>query len=111
MSLEDERSAIQGQIHYLGAEVGRHDTALEQIEARMEAVKNELLHAIDKASHGTLTEEERTWVKLTIQKEAQNIKLRQAVIEKTLSGLMWAVIVAIGAFIASELSNHGIWRP
>ena len=106
MSLEDERSAIQGQLHYLGAEVGRHDTALEQIEARMEAVKNELLHAIEKASHGTLTEEERTWVKLTIQKEAQSIKIRQAVIEKTLTGLVWLALVGIGIAVLDYVKDH-----
>jgi hypothetical protein len=106
MSLEDERAAIQGQLHYLGAEVGRHDTALEQIEERMEAVKNELLHAIEKAYSGTLSEDERMWVKLTIKREGQRIEVRQAVIEKTLSGLVWLAIIGIGIAVLDYVKDH-----
>lgn len=57
-----------------------------------------------------LTPEERQWVKLAIQSEAQSIKLRQAIIEKTLTGLVWAVIVGIGLVIGEYFKNHG-WKP
>lgn len=40
-----------------------------------------------------LADEEQQWVRLAIQKEAQSIKLRQAVIEKTISGLVWSAVI------------------
>lgn len=57
-----------------------------------------------------LTKEEQTWVRLAIQKEAQSIKLRQAVIEKTLSGLAWSALLGLGVMVSSYLSSHG-WKP
>lgn len=54
-----------------------------------------------------LTEEEQQWVRLAIQKEAQSIKLRQAVIEKTLAGLVWSAIVALGYVLIDFAKNHG----
>lgn len=54
-----------------------------------------------------LTEEEQQWVRLAIQKEAQSIKLRQAVIEKTLSGLVWSALLGLGYIIIDFLKNHG----
>lgn len=54
-----------------------------------------------------LTEEEQQWVRLAIQKEAQSIKLRQAVIEKTLAGLVWSAIVGAGVVFLDFLKNHG----
>lgn len=55
-----------------------------------------------------LTEEEQQWVRLAIQKEAQSIKLRQAVIEKTLAGLVWSGLVGLGYVIVDFLKNHGL---
>lgn len=52
---------------------------------------------------------EHEWVKLAIQKEAQTIALRRAIIEKTLGGLVWAAIVGFGIIILSYFENHG-WR-
>lgn len=46
-----------------------------------------------------LTQDERRWVRLAIQKEAQSIRLRQSIIEKTITSLIWSALVAFGAFI------------
>lgn len=54
-----------------------------------------------------LTEEEQQWVRLAIQKEAQSIKLRQAVIEKTLAGLVWSAVVGLGYVFLEFFKNHG----
>ena len=54
-----------------------------------------------------LTEEEQQWVRLAIQKEAQSIKLRQAVIEKTLAGLVWSGLAGLGYVVIDFLKNHG----
>lgn len=56
----------------------------------------------------SLTEEEISYVRLAIQKESQSIKLRQAVIEKTITGLVWMVVMGSGALVASWLNQHGM---
>lgn len=66
-----------------------------------------VVHAILETQN-PLTEEERQWVRLAIQREAQSIKLRQAVIEKTLGGLVWAALLGIGALLVSYLKSRGI---
>ena len=57
-----------------------------------------------------LTPEEHTWVKLAIQKEAQSIKLRQAIIEKTLAGLVWMLLVGLAIVLKEWATNHG-YKP
>jgi hypothetical protein len=54
-----------------------------------------------------LNEEEQRWVKMAIQKEAQSIELRQAIIEKTLAGLVWAGLVAFGYILLEWARAHG----
>ena len=54
-----------------------------------------------------LTDEEQQWVRLAIQKEAQSIRLRQAVIEKTLSGLAWSAVLGLGYVLIDFFKNHG----
>lgn len=54
-----------------------------------------------------LSDDEHTWVKLAIQKEAQAIALRKAVIEKTLAGLVWSGLVGLGYVFIDFLKNHG----
>lgn len=60
--------------------------------------------------HQCLSTDEQQWVKLAIVREAQSIKLRQAIIEKTLSGLAWAALLGLGVMIAEFAKNHG-WKP
>jgi hypothetical protein len=54
-----------------------------------------------------ISPEQLQWVNLAIQKEAQSIKLRQAVIEKTLGGLVWSIIVGAGYMLLSWATQHG----
>lgn len=54
-----------------------------------------------------LTEEEQQWVRMAIQREAQSINLRQAIIEKSLSSLIWSAIVGLGYLLLDYLRNHG----
>lgn len=44
-----------------------------------------------------LSEDEHRWVKLAIQAEADKIRFRKAVIEKTLAGLIWLAIIGVGS--------------
>lgn len=55
-----------------------------------------------------LTDEERQWVRLAIEAEARKIKFRDAVIEKTLSGLVWAGLVGFGYIFIDFLKSHGL---
>lgn len=54
-----------------------------------------------------LTDEELQWVKLAIAAEARKIKFRDAVIEKTITGLVWAAIVGVGYVFLDFARNHG----
>ena len=54
-----------------------------------------------------LSEEEQRWVKMAIQREAQSIELRKAIIEKTLIGLVWLVVLGFGALIVDFAKAHG----
>ena len=57
-----------------------------------------------------LSDDERRWVRMAIKKEAQSIALRQAIIEKSLTGLVWAAIVGIGAMFLQWATAHG-YKP
>ena len=59
------------------------------------------------ANAPVLSEEEQRWVRLAIQKEAQSIKFREAVIEKTFTGLVWLIILGIGVLIKDFAISHG----
>ena len=67
----------------------------------------EISNAIACAQKPQLTEEEVQYVKLAIKREAQSIELRQAIIEKTLTGLVWAAIVGLGYVLIDFAKNHG----
>ena len=55
-----------------------------------------------------LTDEELQWVRLAIEAESRKIKFRDAVIEKSLSGLVWSAIVGCGYVFLDFLKNHGL---
>lgn len=61
-----------------------------------------------------LNEEELHWVKLAIKREAQSIDFRKAVIEKTFTGVIWALLGALGTglwvLIKDYAALHG-WKP
>ena len=69
---------------------------------------SDISNAIKGAS--ALTDEEHRWVKMAIQKEAQSIELRKAIIEKTLTGLVWMVLLGIGSVFLSWATQHG-YKP
>ena len=84
------------------------------LERRIDATQDQLAGAIaagvTQAMDGRmLSDDERQWVRLAIQREAQSIKLRQAVIEKTLTGLIWAGLAGLGLIFAEWLRAHG-WK-
>ena len=56
----------------------------------------------------TLTEEEQQWVRMAIQREAQSIELRRAIIEKSLGSLVWSAIVGLGYLLLDYLKGRGV---
>lgn len=54
-----------------------------------------------------LSEDEQRWVRMAIQREAQSIELRKAIIEKSLTGLVWMGIVGVGSIFLSWATAHG----
>lgn len=68
----------------------------------------EIAIALGSARTNELTEEERQWVRLAIAAEARKIKFRDAVIEKTITGLVWAGVLGIGYIFVDFLKNHGM---
>lgn len=62
-----------------------------------------------RASDVSLTDDEQRWVRMAIHKQAQSIELRRSIIDKTLTGLVWATIVGFGAIIMSFMRDHG-WK-
>lgn len=88
---------------------------LSGMERRIDETQDQLAGTITRAVASAmdgrmLSDDERQWVRLAIQREAQSIKLRQAIIEKTLTGLIWAGLVGVGLIFTEWLRAHG-WKP
>ena len=67
--------------------------------------------AIAIRSHApVLSDDELRWVRLAIQREAQSVDLRKAIIEKTLAGLAWALVVGAFYILKEWASAHG-YKP
>jgi hypothetical protein len=60
-----------------------------------------------KADDHCLNKDEQQWVRLAIVRQEQSIKLRQAIIEKSLAGLVWSAIVGVGLVFLDFLKGHG----
>ena len=68
---------------------------------------SDLLIAL-KSSDTCLDREEQQWVKNAIKAQNDMERLRKAIIEKTLAGLIWAAILGLGYLIVDFLRNHGL---
>ena len=55
----------------------------------------------------SLTDDEQRWVRMAIEREAQSIALRKAIIEKTLTGLVWLLILGTISVFWEFLKDHG----
>lgn len=110
MGLEEERAQVYRLIGALD------DRITEQVAAR-EDLREDLLSAVQQifdSQKPQLSDEEHRWVQMAIKAEAKKAAFRQAVIEKTLTALVWALIVllASGAWhiLREWLINHG-YKP
>ena len=70
----------------------------------------ELVADIISAIHAAtppITEEETRWVRQAIQLQCERAKFRKAIIEKTLAGLIWAVLIGLGYIFVEWAALHG----
>ena len=68
---------------------------------------SDLLIAL-KSSDTCLDAEEQQWVRNAIKAQSDMERLRKAIIEKTLAGLIWAAILGLGYLIVDFFRNHGL---
>jgi len=74
----------------------------EELVALLKEVINESVE-----SH-PLSDEEVEWVRLAIQEQVRRAKFRQAVIDKTLIGLMSATLLWLGSKMVEVIMAH--WK-
>ncbi len=68
---------------------------------------SDLLVAL-KSSDTCLDREEQQWVRNAIKAQNDMERLRKAIIEKTLAGLIWAAILGVVYLFVDFLRNHGL---
>lgn len=73
-----------------------------------DSLVSDIVQAIQDSQPATLSEEELRWVRLAIQVEAQRLRLRQAIIEKTFTGLVWMALVAVGYVLLDYFQARGL---
>lgn len=76
-------------------------------DGQIEGLRDELMAALNARLP---TEEERQWVRMAMQAQAQSYRLRQAIIEKSLTALVLAAIGAVGVILYEYIQSHG-WKP
>lgn len=67
----------------------------------------DIAEAVRQHSNDSLSDDERRWVRLAIEKEVQSIAFRRAVINKTISSLIWSAFIGLGYLLLDFLKNHG----
>ncbi len=88
----------------------RRMTAVElSVDQRREVMRDTIREAVqDAMPRALLTDEQHRWVTMAIEKEAQSIKFRKAVIEKTLTALIWSALAGAAYILKQYLASIGI---
>ena len=107
VSNDDERSRVWRAIEMNGLRIDDISARIDDLQASMretitQAVKDSMPRAL-------LTDEEHRYVQLAIKRESQRIAFRQKVIDNTLTGLVWALVVGLGVMVKEYLVAHG-WK-
>lgn len=82
------------------AEERRLDRTIDQLP---ELVKHAVLEALKERPQ--MTEEGHEYLKIATKAAAQRVKLRAAIIEKSLSGLVWLAMTALGYAVWQTFVN------
>ena len=78
----------------------------EMIELIQATIKETIIQV---AIEHPLTPEEITWVRLAIKAEGKRDAFRQAVIDKTLTGLIVTMLGALGVYLLQYFNTHWDW--
>lgn len=106
MSAQEEHNfwsamgTMQDRIHNLETTVG------ERAEVMVDTIKAAVQEAMPKA---LLTDKQLQWVEMAIEREAQSIAFRRAVIEKSLLVVIGIIAVGAAALLKDAFMTH-IWR-
>ena len=77
-------------------------------QTRLELV-NLVKQAVNEAvEQHPLSPEEVHWVRMAIEAQAERAELRKAIINKSLAGLFWIAIVAVGSWFTDFFLSH--WK-
>ncbi len=108
MGIEDERASVWRAIEHNGDRI----TELhEQMEARKEVMRETIREAVqDAMPSALLTDDELHWVQLAIKKESQSVAFRQAIIEKTFSGVLLLLLATAGGFMLLLVQEYAAAR-
>lgn len=98
MPLDEERARVWRAIEVNG------ERLTELTEDLPEMIKDAVERAMPSA---LLSTDEHRWVQLAIKRESQAIEFRRAVIEKTLTSLLWSLVLGAGIIFKEYLSNRG----
>ena len=100
MTNNDERDRVWKAIEANGIRIDNlQDTIHDTIT---QAVRDAMPRAL-------LSDDEHRYVQAAIKKQTQSIAFRQKIIDNTLTGLAWALIVGIGVMAKEYLVAHG-WK-
>lgn len=104
-------SAPKNEVDALAAMLGAIERRIDQHDAHVDVLVDRAVNkAVAQMTSTLLTEEERLWVKLALQAQAQRVKLRQSIIDKTLTALIWAALLWAGTILLEYIKAHG-WKP
>ena len=73
-----------------------------------ELVQRTVRTTVEQLHQSCLNNEEQSWVRLALAREARREQLQRAIIEKSLTGLVWAAVVGLGYLILDFAKNHGL---
>lgn len=91
---------------------------IAEIEKRQDHLEDDLPAFIKKTFEETinnrvLTDEQREWVRLSVEAAGRRAQLQRAIIEKTLAGLLWVILAALGTAAYKQfmawIVSHG-WK-
>ena len=91
-------------------------TAMQAEQGEPERRRNvpsleQITEAVRVAMHeAVLTDDEIRYVRMAIQREAERAAFRKAVIEKTITGLLWMLVLGFLGIMYEWIKSHG-WKP
>lgn len=78
--------------------------------ALVELIRETIKETVSQIAHEhPLSPEEVTWVRLAIQAEAKRAAFRQAVIDKSITSLIVAMLGALGLYVVDYINAHWVW--